>query len=676
MSPGEVAWRMRSAVRDATDRCFVAMGRQQDRVVRELSEREFGDIPGFRVTDLPVGAWANLEPHRPERRWYQKLREDAERIMAHRLNFFDRQECDLGHPIDWNRDHKSGKAAPMRFSPSIDYRDFDVTGDAKFVWEPNRHHQFVVLARAYRASGNVDYAQAMIDQLSSWIDECPFGVGMNWRSPLELAIRLINWVWAIDLVRESGRIDETFRRRLLECVYLHLWEITRKYSRGSSTNNHLIGEATGVFIATSYFEQLNNASAWQQESLEILCREILEQTRPDGGNCEQALGYQIFVMQFFILAGSVARRIGIDLPREYWDRLEKMFEFVGTLVEGTDAPNFFGDCDDGYVLDLGAKYNDIHAMMPIGVAWFDRSDFKSQAGEFSEPAMWLLGQAGRERFNAIENVWKKRKIESRAFPDSGLYLLQYGRSESNDRISVTFDCGPQGLPPLAAHGHADALSFTLSAFGKKVLIDSGTYDYFSYPQWRDYFRSTAAHNTLTVDAKDQATMLGPFMWGPCPTTKCLLWQGDSSGGTVSGLHDGYASLEDPVLHRRTLTLDGPVGELSICDEIFCQKSHTIHLYFHLAEDIRIVRSLRNCHRIDTGNGLIEIELDPRLTVELFFGREHPIGGWVSSGYHRKSPAITMVACSVFSGITKLESKIRIIKKRVPNYKKLKSEYQL
>jgi hypothetical protein len=662
MSPGEVAWRMRSAVRDATDRCWVAIGRQQDRIVRELSERELNDIPGFHVTDMTVGAWANLQADQPERQWYQKLRENAERIMDHRLNFLDRKDCSLGNPIDWNRDHKSNIKAPMRFSPSIDYRDFAVTGDAKFVWEPNRHHQLVVLARAYRASGNTDYARAVVEQLESWMDACPFGIGMNWRSPLELAIRLINWVWAIDLIRESGQIDESFRHRLLECVYLHLWEITRKYSRGSSTNNHLIGEAAGVFIASSYFGQLNNATHWQQESLEILSREIIRQTWPDGGGSEQALGYQVFVMQFFVLAGWVARRMGQDLPRDYWDRLEKMFEFIGAMIEGTDSPNFFGDSDDGYVLDLGSRYGDIRAMMSIGVAWFDRSDFKSQAREFSEPAMWLLGQAGLTRFNAIQDSGKKRKIESRVFQDSGLYLLQYGRSESPDRISVIFDCGPHGLFPLAGHGHADALSFTLSAFGQKILIDPGTYDYFSYPTWRDYFRSTAAHNTLSVDNKDQAMMHGPFMWGNCPNVKCLNWEPTVNGGKVGGTHDGYARLDDPVIHRRFLELNGPAGEISISDEIIAHKMHTLRLYFHLAPHCRIIRSLRNCHTIDTGAGLVEMELDPRLMVELLLGRECPIGGWFSEGYHQKVPTVTMVACGSFLGSCELKSKIRLIGK--------------
>jgi hypothetical protein len=129
----------------------------------------------------------------------------------------------------------------LNFAESIDYRDFAVTGDAKYVWEPSRHHHLVVLGRAYRASGDPSFADALVEQLGSWLDQSPYGRGMNWRSPLELGIRLINWVWALDLIGESRLLTEGLRTRVLRAIHLHLWDITRKYSRGSSANNHRIG---------------------------------------------------------------------------------------------------------------------------------------------------------------------------------------------------------------------------------------------------------------------------------------------------------------------------------------------------------------------------------------------------------------------------------------------------
>lgn len=101
---------------------------------------------------------------------------------------------------------------------------------------------------------------------------------MNWRSPLELAIRLINWVWAIDLIRESGLYSGDFRTRLLDSVWAHLHEVARKYSQGSSANNHRIGEAAGVFVGASYFADLPDSNRLSEEAREILTEEILAQT--------------------------------------------------------------------------------------------------------------------------------------------------------------------------------------------------------------------------------------------------------------------------------------------------------------------------------------------------------------------------------------------------------------
>jgi hypothetical protein len=650
MSPGEVAGRMRSAMRDATDRYRLTLGHYRGRLVDDLVDLTLPDVPGFRVCDLPVGGWSKAEPDQPETRWCRTLLARADRIADHQLTFFDLVNCDLGHPIDWNRDHKSGRRAPMRFAPSIDYRDFDVTGDAKIVWEPNRHHHLVVLARAYRAGGDVRYARAVIEQLDRWIDACPFGIGMNWRSPLELAVRLINWVWAIDLIREAGVITDDFRRKLLQSVYLHLWEITRKYSNGSSTNNHLIGEAAGVFIASSYFCRFKEALHWQNQSREILCREIITQTWPDGAGREQAIGYHLFVLQFYLLVGIVARRIGQDLPKALWDRLEAMLTFAGTLSEGGDHLPNYGDCDDGYVLDLGSRHGDIRSLLAVGVALFDRSEFKTWAGEFSEPAYWLLGEAGRQRFIAIPKT-AGRRIESHGFLHAGLYLLQYGCRDDADRISVTFDCGPQGLPPLAGHGHADALSFTLRAFGRDVFVDPGTYDYFSYPTWRRYFKSTRAHNTLEIDGQDQAVMLGSFMWSFQVNARCEQWNPGLSGGRVVGEHDGYGRLADSVLHRRALELDGLNRLLTVRDDLFCEGEHEVALMFHIAEHCRIVNEEACRFEIDVGPGCVILQIDPSLTVETLHGSTDPIVGWVSRAYHHKAETTTLIARTTIRGNT-------------------------
>jgi uncharacterized heparinase superfamily protein len=546
----------------------------------------------------------------------------------------------------------------MIFSPALDYRDVDAAGDCKFVWEPNRHHQVVVLGRAYRASGDARFAFAIADQLDSWLRQNPFGIGMNWRSGLELGIRLINWVWALDLIRESDAVGSEFHQRLLDSVSRHIWEIDRKYSRGSSAGNHLVGEAAGVFVATSYFASLRHASRWRQRSQEILNGQIVRQTYPDGGLREQTTGYHFFVLQLFVIAGIVARATGREFPESYWARLEKMFEFLAVLSEGGDGPPPFGDSDGGYVLDLGQAPHSVREWLAVGAALFRRSDFKRLAGQDTGSVEWLPGKGGRENLAAVPDA-RPGAITSRALEDSGYYLLQCGEPGSADHTSATFDCGPLGPEPLAGHGHADALSFTVRAFGVDVLVDPGTYDYFSYPKWREYFRSTRAHNTVVVDGRDQSEMLGLFLWGRKANARCLHWTPSKTGGRVTGEHTGYTRLKDPVIHRRTLELDGREGMLVIRDEIIARGKHDVSAFFHFAEHCVVQPAGENRYLVDVGPGMATVELDRRLQVRSFRGSEEPIGGWVSRGYHQKEPATTLVGCCGCQGNLTLVSRIYI-----------------
>lgn len=656
MPPGEVFWRVRSEVRDLLDQYRFSAGLYPNAPIVVDADSDLSVPPLFSVSDVPVGHWASSSASTEERGWCSRLVSIADRICQHKFSFFDLEDKDLGNPIDWNRDHSAGKSAPMRFSASIDYRDFEITGDCKLVWEPNRHHQLVVLGRAYRATGNTVYAKEVVNQLASWIEACPFGKGMNWRSPLELGIRLINWVWAIDLIRDSRYFSGAFRESVLNSVYLHLWEITRKFSQGSSANNHLIGEAAGVYVAASYFYELADTAAWRAHAKEILCREIVSQSYDDGCTRELAFGYQLFVLQFFIASGLVGRWSGDDFPKGFWSRIEKQLEFVNALTEGGAAPKF-GDCDDGYVLDLGDVKGDSRPLLCVGALLFDRIDFKLTSGGYAETARWLLGNCSRDRFSNLTAKREFVQLESHAFAESGHYLLQSGAKGMQDNISVVFDCGELGYGPIAAHGHADALSFVLRVGGVEIIVDPGTYDYFTYPQWRNYFRSTPAHNTVSIDDMDQSVMHGPFMWGKRAVASCLKWQHEFGHTIIAGEHDGYTRLSDPVIHRRTMDLNSTINRLSIIDELFAKSLHKVSINFHLSPDCDVLGLTAHTIEIRCGQTAVRMIGDDRLSFRPVRAELEPIRGWVSNNYHRKLPATTIICEGVFEGNASFSTEI-------------------
>ena len=661
MSLGEITWRIKGKCIEWVDAYRISRGKFPS-LDEAISEADRGTWqPRFRLSDLAVGDWMRDNATQDERSWCAALIDQADRISAHKLSYFHLRDHDHGHPIQWNKDHGSNIAAPMRLAQKIDYRDFSEAGDCKLVWEPNRHQHLVVLARAWRASGNEKYARAIKEQIESWLAQCPYGYGMNWRSPMELSVRLINWVWAIDLTLESGIFTGAFRDQLFHSIYLHLHEVTSKYSQGSSANNHLVGEAGGVFITTSYFPQLTNAARWQAESFEILCREIELQTFADGSNKEMALEYQFFVLQFFLVCGLVGRWCGKEFPQRYWRNVEQQLLFIGRLQEGGGNPVFYGDADDGYVLNLGDSHTDPKPLLAAGALLFDNACCKAWAPDYSESLRWLFGAAGREKFTAIAADKGSNVLSSHAFGDSGFYLLQSGSHNTNDCISVLFDCGQLGFGSIAAHGHADALSFTLKAFGEDILIDPGTYDYFTYPQWRQYFRSTLAHNTIEVDGQDQSVMLGLFLWGKRATASCLDWRPSAHGGRVKGEHTGYERLPDPLLHRRTLELNGEQRLLTITDEIMTKGQHTVRLAFHFAPTCILEQLDNTAFRLTGHNGSATLRLDTMLAAEIFHGSLHPPLGWASNGYHQKQPCPALVATAEIRRETTISCSISLTK---------------
>ncbi len=653
MSPGEITWRLQSELRDITDRVRFPMGMLPSPEIDCSVETE----PGFRVSEVYVEDWKNSDAVNRKAQWLKRLLIRADQLLENKLTYFDLQSKFHGDPLDWNRDHSAGKQAALSFAPGIDYRDFEKNGDCKLVWEPNRCHHLVVLGRAYRATGEKKYAEAVVTQLESWLDANPFGKGMNWRSPMELSIRMINWVWAIDLIRDDGYFTGPLKKRVLQSVFLHLWEVKRKFSQGSSANNHVIGEAAGFFIAGVYFREIKGLEKWLSECVIILEQQVREQTFSDGCNKELALGYHLFVLQFALLSGIAGERSERAFSQEYWSVIEKQLQFLGALTEGGGSLQMYGDCDDGYVLDLGSRPDDPFGLLCMGAVIFGRSDFKKWSLTYREPAWWLFGSAGLKQFNAISE-YENDSLQSRNFPEAGLYLLQYGKQGGSERVSVLFDCGKLGYKSIAAHGHADALSFTLKAFGKDIFIDPGTYDYFSFPEWREYFRSTRAHNTIMIDHKDQSVMLGPFLWGERAQCECLEWEPAPAGGKVKGRHDGYGRLSDPVEHIRTIQLDGEQRNLLIVDDLQAGLSHEVAIFFHLAQEWRLQKIEGNECVFSSGREVVILAVDEQLAVTSFLGSNDPIAGWVSRAYHKKIPCVTIRATGTFTGNQKIHSLIR------------------
>lgn len=125
------------------------------------------------------------------------------------------------------------------------------------------------------------------------------------------------------------------------------------------------------------------------------------------------------------------------------------------------------------------------------------------------------------------------------YQEGGISLLR----SSDNRVLIGIDHGALGFGSIAAHGHADALSFQLYADGIPVFTDPGTYLYHCDLESRNAYRKTENHSTVCINGRDQSKMLGAFLWGR--KAECTLTALEEMDGCVSltAEHDGYESIQ-------------------------------------------------------------------------------------------------------------------------------------
>jgi hypothetical protein len=588
----------------------------------------------------------------------------ADRILIGHFDVFAMGDAKLGLPPKWNQDPKTGMTAPLGFGKTLNYRDERIVGDIKYLWEPNRHLELVTLAQAWQQTGDDKYANGLTVLLDSWFDQCPYPLGVNWVSSLEHSVRLLNWSFAWHLIGGddspifSGQNGNLFKYRWLTAIFQHCHFIAGHFSFHSSANNHLLGEYMGLLVGSLTWPMWPESPAWRKTAAEGFEIEAMRQTGEDGVNKEQAFYYHHEVMDMMLLCGLISRANGLEFAPAYWRRLEAMMEFLASVMDCTGNVPMVGDADDAHMVRLSQEpdWSHYRSLLASGAVLFKRGDLAAKAGEFDDKSRWLLGDAGADTFDSLvrPTTEKPRTV----FPDAGYYLLGT-RFGADDEVRALVDCGSLGYLSIAAHGHADALSMVLSAGGRELLIDPGTYAYHTQKKWRDYFRGTSAHNTVRVDGCDQSEIGGNFLWLRKANAHCEVADLIGDVQRFVGSHDGYQCLADPVKHQREIRFCPADNSFEVLDELQCKDQHKVELCWHFAE---------NCHvtvdgttiKVKNGNVQLIMEMGcETLRPTILSGQEEPPAGWISRSFDVKTPTNTVVWSGVVRGNACLRTRLSI-----------------
>ena len=573
--------------------------------------------------------------------------------------FDDRKQYSLGQTVQWLVDPETRITTPLRFGRSIDYRDDQSVGEIKYLWELGRH-QFLVPMAIRIAANKDDLVKARLEShLSSWIEQNPIGMGIHWCSSLELSLRLISWSFIHSILQRGGMKNGIFdlncdEQQLGVHILAQLKFVVSNYSRYSSSNNHLIGELTGVWMACNVFDLGAKGRRWRESAFAELHREIQLQTHEDGVNKEQAVYYHLWSLEYFWLAWSVAKRYKHTVLPAYEEHLVDMIVFLKSMCASTDAPSQIGDADGGVVSrfspDICENVYQSFLESVVKVLASDAAQSCIGHGVYSK-AYWYSRIVEQADLSSIVDLYngKLEKIESVDVFNSGGYYKLRGQD-----CHLLYKAGPFGYLSTGAHGHADALSVTFALCGRWWLVDPGTYTYHSSGEWRNYFRGTAAHNTLCVNQSNQSDIAGDFLWSKktdahvqnvksnrCESNKQL---SASYIASVTGSHSGYSDLG--VEHERTVRCDG-AHTFEILDRVVLDHETSecdLQLSFHFHPEIYLKQLDTHrwlATRQDSSTSLA-LDLPEFFEWEVKRGCDSPIAGWYSETYGAKTPSNTLL----------------------------------
>lgn len=480
----------------------------------------------------------------------------------------------------------------LQFEDNESMRGCDDNVDVRAVWETGRlQHVYKLLKGTCEKDGpaTASLAEDMVrEDILKWIENNPFHQGVHYLSAMECGLRIPVFIYALQKLQQ---ISQEERQKVVGAIYEHAWLIIRKLSLYSSLGNHTICEAVGLIYAGALFGETGEGKKWLQKGIALLTEEMNHQILDDGGPAEQSFHYHRFVLDLYWLALDILEKNQLYDCSKMKPRLMKGEAFLKTLEYASGKLPLTGDSDDGCAIAPG-----LHPLrgLPDGPA-----------------------------------------DDTCHFPDTGYTVIKDACGSS-----LIFDHGPLGMPPLYNHGHADALSVTVSCKGLEMLVDPGTYRYNGVPEYRRYFKGTMAHNTVSIDAQDQAVQETGFIWSHPYLTEVLRKEQGADYFLIEALHTGYVRLKSPVIHRRAVMRQS--GCIVIRDSFEGFGLHEYSLHYHLHPD-SVAEHDGEWWQIKRDDCIIYMRLMDDASFRYVCGQEKPLLGWYSAAYGLKCKCGVLVS---------------------------------
>jgi uncharacterized heparinase superfamily protein len=492
---------------------------------------------------------------------------------------------DLGAPVDWSLDYKTGRRWPRSYALRMQYNDPELPSDVKMPWEISRAHWLIPLGQAFCLGKDETYAAAAHQILDEWIADNPYARTVNWGVTMEAAMRIFTWSWLFHAFSKSSSwSDKSFRYRFLRMMYLH-GEFTEEFIERSDINgNHYDADAAALVFAGLFFDRGVAPARWHERGWQWLSDELPKQVFSDGVDFEASIAYHRLVMELFLLPAALRRARGLEVSAPYRERLVAMARFVAAYCRPDGSSPLWGDADDARAQPLGGQRLDDHRYLvgATAVLFGDESLARASGGPHDE-VYWRFGPEACRWLEARGST--RAPAESVAFRDGGVFVMR----GPGDHVFI--DCGPIGLGGRGGHGHNDCLSFDAMLDNVQLVTDCGAYLYTASYEERNRFRGTVSHNTPMIGNHEINRFAPLDIWILKDDAKPELRRWAVHGDFVEfeGSHAGYERLTPSVRPVRRIVLDPLAHRLLIRDrfETSVDARFAVAIPMHLAEGVTV-----------------------------------------------------------------------------------------
>ncbi len=428
------------------------------------------------------------------------------------------------------------------------------------LWLYNLHYFDDLIADD--ADSRVDWHRYIIQR---WIEDNRPVQGNGWE-PYPLSLRIVNWIkWAL----AGNELDEVWRLSLAVQV--------RALSKSLETHllgNHLFANAKALIFAGLYF-QGEEADKWYRLGRNVVERELPEQVLPDGGNYELSTMYHAIFLEDLLDLINVHR----TYQRSFCPHVESVIPAMNRWLSLMSHP-------DGEI----SFFNDA----AIGVA--------PNITELTNYAKRL----------GVSEVLSHSRFQD--LPDSG-----YSRVEIDDAVAIIdrANLGPDFLP---GHGHADTLSFELSLFGHRVIVNSGCSMYGTGVE-RQRQRGSSAHSTVTIDGENSSEVWGGFRVARRARIHQREHLENNDRLKISACHDGYQRLPGKPVHHREWSFSN--RSIVIKDNIQGELKHHIEVIMQLHPVVEVIGIQGSKATLSVAGNIIVVESTGDGCLELEKSTFHP-----------------------------------------------------